>query len=716
MKRLPTVAAITLVFSYLFFLEYLPPKEKVHIPYDLDGYHYPLADYAFQALKDGRFPQWDAAIYSGQTFVGNLQAALFYPPTWLLFAANWPRDHVSYRSLQALVFAHVWLAFVLCYVWLSRALRLSPIASALGAGVFAFSGYMLLQLQHLGQVAGYAWFPLGAWGIDQAVAGHNWRKLWKLVVASALIFLAGYPPLWIVFAIAMGTYALSKNWKWTPAVVAALLFSIALVAVQFLPAWEARGLKDPEQKYGRGVTELSYFISYVIPNYFNFGMDVPEATNFTSEYLYLGAPGIAGVVLALRRRVWRQALPFAALLAVSLIALTNPYNLVWSVIKHSVLLSDLCRSWNFLAGIAFAVAPLAAIGLHDFLRDSTQRSSRVLSWIAIALLSSWAIWELRMWLLHWPRAGVPSGWAGIVQLAVMLAIFMLGLTALRSSQGRVRSWLAVALLVGVAVDFKTSGTSKRFNAGSGAWKLRISSNSFPAIEAPVYRELQMHREYRVLLDPTGPLPCSMRHAGLLTPNGFDPFFSEQYHQLLSAAHFRTNWDFGIAPDQTALLRLLGVRYLITSEAGPMFPSVSASPDWRALDAGRDFYRIFEFRDASPPFGFEVAGDTTELRYWTPERREFQVHSTLGGRFAFAEQLFPGWHAEVNGNEVPIARWRGAFQSIEVPPGDHAVRFHFHSAGFELGRWISLAALVALLGLIWTDAAAAKGSFEPPALV
>jgi len=88
----------------------------------------------------------------------------------------------------------------------------------------------------------------------------------------------------------------------------------------------------------------------------------------------------------------------------------------------------------------------------------------------------------------------------------------------------------------------------------------------------------MHREYRVLLDPTGPLPCSMRHAGLLTPNGFDPFFSTQYHQLLSDAHFRTNWDFGIAPDQTALLRLLGVRYLITSEAGPLFPSVSASPE------------------------------------------------------------------------------------------------------------------------------------------
>jgi hypothetical protein len=452
------------------------------------------------------------------------------------------------------------------------------VASALGAGVFAFSGYLALQLQHLGQVAGYAWFPLGAWGVDQAIAGHNWRKLWKLVVASALIFLAGYPPLWFVFAIAMGTYVLCRNWKWTPAVVAALLFSIVLAAVQFLPAWEARALKDAEQKYGSGVSDLIFFISYVIPNYFNFGLDAPVMTNYGKEYLYLGAPGIAGILFALRRRVWRQAIPFAALLAVSLIALTNPYELVWNVVKHSILISDLCRSWNFLAGIAFAVAPLAAIGLDDFLRDSTERSSRLLSWIAIALLGGWAIWELRTWLVHWPAAGVPYGWAGIVQLVIMLTIFVIGLgrTAVLPKAGfgaglpsrSCSAWQSIS---------KPPEPANASTPDPAQADLQITSSSFPAIEAPVYRELQSHREYRVLLDLTGPFPCVMRHAGLLTPNGFDPFFSRQYHQLVSAAHFRTNWDFGIAPDQTELLRLLGVRYLITSEAGPMFAGVSASP-------------------------------------------------------------------------------------------------------------------------------------------
>jgi len=48
----------------------------------------PVTDYAFQAIRHGRFPEWDPTIYCGLSFVGNIQAALFYPPTWLLFLTN----------------------------------------------------------------------------------------------------------------------------------------------------------------------------------------------------------------------------------------------------------------------------------------------------------------------------------------------------------------------------------------------------------------------------------------------------------------------------------------------------------------------------------------------------------------------------------------------------------------------------------------------------
>jgi hypothetical protein len=691
-KRVTVVAAVSLVFTYLFFLEYLPPFHHVHIPFDLEAYHYPLADYAFQSIHAGRFPQWDAAIYCGQTFVGNVQVALFYPATWVMFAANWGREHVTYQSLEDLVFAHVWLAFILCYLWLLRGRGLGGLASILGAGVFAFGGYLLLQLQHMGQVIGYAWFPLGAWGIDQAIADSRVTRLWKLAAASALIFLAGYPPLWFVFAVSMGTYVLFRNWKWTPGVVAALLFSIALAAVQFLPAWEARALKNPENKYGSGIKELIYFVSYIVPNYFDFGMNVPVLTNLRKEYLYLGAPGIAGLLLLLRRRTWLATLPFLAILAVSLIALTNPYDIVWNLVKNSTLLSDLCRSWNFLAGISFALAPLAAIGLDDFLQRSAAPSRNWLTIVAIALLVAWATWEL----LHFP-ADLAHGWAAAIPTVVMLGIFVIALVALRSADGRTRTILATALLLGVAVDYKVFGTSKRFNAAPQPGSLPYTTSTYPAMEDASYLDIQAHRDYRVLLDLTGPFPPTLRHIGLRTPQGFDPFFTRQYRELLGEeTHFRTAWEFEIAPDQTDLLQLFGVRYLITSEMGPLYARVLASPDFRQNGKFDRFYKVFEYRDAHPPYGMEGDPAATRQVAWTPERRDFEIHSASGGRFILAEQLFPGWSAEVDGKSVPIARWRGAFQAIYLSPGDHQVHFQFASPGFRKGLWISLASLLALL--------------------
>jgi hypothetical protein len=57
--------------------------------------------------------------------------------------------------------------------------------------------------------------------------------------------------------------------------------------------------------------------------------------------------------------------------------------------------------------------------------------------------------------------------------------------------------------------------------------------------------------------------------GLRTPQGFDPFFSTQYRQVLErVARFRNGWEFAIDPDQEDLPRLLGVRYFVTAEGQP----------------------------------------------------------------------------------------------------------------------------------------------------
>jgi hypothetical protein len=332
-------------------------------------------DFAFQSLKHSSFPAWDPSIYCGQPFAGNIQAALFYPPTWILYALCASHAHLPYRALEAFVFAHVWLGFLLSFGWL-RNKRLTDLACILGAAVFAYSGYAMLQLQHLGLLCRYTWLPLGLWGIDDLIEHRSWPGFLKIVIGSAACFLAGYPPTWLVLAIYWGVYALFSG---KPAAMAwtflALLASLVLAAIQLFPAMEASSLMVKENRYGQSIRDALFYFSYLIPNLYDFGIDVPTMTNFGREYLYLGAPAFFGIAVFLKHPRWRPGIPLLACGAVCLIFLTNPFQPVSSAVGSVQLLAQVCCASYFLAGITATAAGVAALGIDRFLPHRTNNIS-----------------------------------------------------------------------------------------------------------------------------------------------------------------------------------------------------------------------------------------------------------------------------------------------------------------------------------------------------
>jgi hypothetical protein len=698
--RTSSIAAISLVLTYGFFAEYLSPFRKVHIPYDLEGYHYPLTDYAFQALKQHRLPEWDWTIYSGQPFIGNIQAALFYPPTWLLFAANATRTHVSLQSMQVFVILHVWLAFILCYLWL-RNRQLTDLASLVGAAIFAYSGFAMQSLQHMGLMGGYAWFPLGFWGIDQVVHTRNYRPLWKVIAASALCFLAGYPPVWVVFAVCIVSYALFSQASLGVVLgaILSLVASMALVMIQLLPAWEAAALKVSELRYGIGIRPADLLLSFLWSNFFDFGLNVNIHTNPGKDYLYLGSPCLIGLFLLVRRRNMKGIAPLLAVGIACLIFLTNPFGLVWAVIRHSTLLAQLCRDWYFLAGLMAALASLAAYGLDDFLGRPSRSPPPWLVRLSIALLLCWSVWLLLRWLPSGP--GFASGWYSTADVTIAVLIVGLGFYMLRSQARPMRTYATLALLLTIGVEYKTFGTSKRVDAQPGSGQIYFAPDYFPLMDSATDQTLRANPAYRILSDATGPVSLDLRHYfGLRTPQGFDPLFSSQYlHLLENSARFRSNWEFDVGADQQGLLQLLGVKYLVTTPNGPFYSLCLSSPDFRLIGSSASYYRVFEYLHAQPSFGWDAVSGTVDLARWMPETRVLKVNSQTGGRFALHEQLFPGWQAAIDGHAVDLERWSGAFQSVSVPPGKHEIQFRFRSPSLRIGAWISLLSLL-LLGVIF----------------
>jgi uncharacterized membrane protein YfhO len=140
-----------------------------------------------------------------------------------------------------------------------------------------------------------------------------------------------------------------------------------------------------------------------------------------------------------------------------------------------------------------------------------------------------------------------------------------------------------------------------------------------------------------------------------------------------------------------------VRYVIARNGISHEARLAASPMYRLVGRQAVWCRVYEYLHARPTYHWEDARAGTAVRTaWTPEQREFRVHSERGGRFVLIEQFFPGWKATIDGGPVPVERWGGAFQAIQVPAGEHQIRFRFNSPGLTVGALVSLLAAAALV--------------------
>jgi len=637
-------------------------------------------------------------------FAANPQVALFYPGTWVLFAANWRRQHLSYWSFEVLVLLHIWIAWMLCFAWLRR--RLSPFASACGGAIFAFSGYMMMQLQHLGVIVACAWIPLGLMGIDEAAESRSWRPLWKVVAASALAFLAGYTPTWFVVAICLLSYSFCRRdgWKLGLGCCAAIAVSLCLVMIQLLPAMQLSALRVPEARYGLGYRNPTFYISYLIPNFYNFGPQVPVQANPGGEYLYLGVPGFVGLLLLLFLRkpegAW-SAGPLVAMFAVCAVFVTNPFFLVSNAVFHSTLIAQVCRDYYFLAGLTAAAAPLAAIGIDRFLSRAGNSSARApATGGALLVIACLAAFSARL-LYIWRTADFPPGWTGAWDVAIFTVLFLAGMWMLRDQRGRLGVALAAALLLAVGVDYKVHGTSKRVNSTRyQGWR----TDWMPGMNGKVFDELMANSVYRLALDQTGPLSTDLRHFDLTTPQGFDPFLTAAYRDFLkTTATFLTNWETAIDPENERGIHALGIGYFISAEQGPQFAALKANPRFRLLQPDDSFYKVFAVVDRRPPYGLEggeaFANTTIDRTRWEPEHREFIVDVPATAKFYLSEQWNSGWSGRVDGSPVRIDRWNGAFQSIPIQPGRHRIDFDFRDTGLRIGAVVSLATLLGMLAAL-----------------
>ena len=698
------VAVLAMLALYGFFYEYLPPFDRLYLWSDVAGYHYPLHRFAFQVLKEGRIPLWDSSIYCGITLIGNVQAALLYPPTWLMYAAVWSLPRFPFKALEVFTFAHVWLGFVLCYLWLRG--RTGKLASGLGAAVFAFSGYMLWETLHPGALAAMAWMPGGFWGIDRTVDRRDWRCLWAVAVSSTLSFLAGYPSAWIVTCVMFLVYALGsrRHLRAAMGVSIALIASALLSCAQLLPAMQARSMMVPERDYGPAAWGLrSQFLSYFIPNWFDFNPGHRPDYEPGCMYLYLGLPALFAVVWVIRRHNLRPYLQPVTGLAIAFLLANPPLYLIHTVERFKALDCTI-QSFNFYSAVAAMASLITAISVNDFLHCS--RKERISFWTLFGTATALSLWSLhQLWIL-WTGGGVfATGTRSLIQTLLALVFFSCGLWCIKHSVARNRIVLTVILLLATAIDYKVYGSGRWFNAISGSLDTDTSAYGIAGLDDTAYRAMLTNRQYREVTDDlAGPHPVQYRLFGLTTPEGFDPFLPVQYKKTIEHwVPFRTNRLFYTDVLNDEMLQALGVRYVLVRKGVEHDPVLATDPRFRLIGRKDIFCHVYEYLAARPPYHWNQDQDgTANVITWIPERREFLAHSDRGGRFVLVEQFFPGWRVMVDGHSAEIERWGGAFQAVRLTAGEHHVIFEFRPVSLKVGAGVSIVALAGFLAMVRAD--------------
>jgi hypothetical protein len=659
---------VLLLEALLFYRKILFLPAHWTIPWDFRFYHLPLASFIEASLRRGQFPLWDPYTYCGYPFFANINAQLFYPPTWLAILASLAigGDHLAYLMELQLV-AHVIAGGCFTYLLL-RALAANRLPALIGASVFELGPYFASQAQHLGAIDGAAWIPLACLSVVRLSQCRSRRWIAALAASLALSILAGFPSTAAAAFICSFTLALllsKSRLRLLAEYAVAAVLGIGLSLVQLLPTLQATSLSVSQFRrdfrgHGWGVP-LQSLVSLVWPNYYHlFDLNNYRMPwNPTFLYLYCG---IAALLLAAAALVLRKkyAGVFSMITLLSLFLMLGEQTPPGRWILPSFL--DLTRDSVYveflLAGFTLGIAVLAGLGA-----DALAGTRRPLGLAVLAVVCAELIW---------------------------------------------------------------AGSSRPMNTGSRDAEPGVSRTQFDGSPELLRKMRELTGQSTPpdrfdLYDDWGGWVTTASMTELPSANGNDPFALYRFMQVRLFFTQGERWGryYEVGDIESRWLDFLNVKYLLSRKPLP------ATTRWTLAShlPGRD---VYENRRALPRFylvarvvpkltpsmdpattaaveGMPVMqsgppGFVRVLRY-EPTLVELETDSATPAYLVTSEANYPGWRAWIDGEEEPIHYTNVAFRGLPIPPGMHKVTFRFAPAILTWSAFLTLLTLVTTLSVV-----------------
>jgi len=552
---------------------------------DIAYWFYFVRQFGFDALRQGRIPQWNPHIYGGVPYFGGWQAALFYPPNWLYLIL--PLNLAL--TIDPAISTYLTGLFG---ALLARRLGLTPISSLLTGIILMFGGpyFSHVWSGHLSALAAMAWAPLLLLSVDTIIDRPGLKPVLIGALALAMQILAGHPQTVFNTALMLAIYAAARlircktRMRIIVPMIGMALLACAISAVQLFTGLQV----STESARASGLTfhsatSFSYppenLLTNLIPFFYG---DITHVAYWgrwtmweTASFVSVSALVLIalGVCHGQSRRRW---LWLGIMITMLVLAMGRYTPLYWLAYHALPCLSRFRAPSRFLFEASIFAALLAGAGLDPLLCGAarTKIASRIMIGCFSVLALSAAIARYKGVAIasaiykHAGRHNNPKApsFSKIVHAAAPFVAHQLleaGLIALvigivlHECRGKqVRRWALTLAVVSIA---------------ELTCYAHVTRSSFsPKISELVSMQQwarSHHGDFRILQQGL-PIDSALR-LGLYDVSGYDPMVSGRYQKLLDAANVPT---FDSRPDDkdidpSPVLQLLRCKYVIDTSGG-----------------------------------------------------------------------------------------------------------------------------------------------------
>jgi hypothetical protein len=716
LRELATPVALVFAIGVISALHWTI-KDAV-VPWDSKNQFYAFFRFLAEALHSGAWPFWNPYHYSGHPSVADPQSLIFAP---VFFAWGAIDRFPTMRAFDVVVQAHL-LIGGLAVVFIGWRAHWPAASSVLAATIFMLGGPASGRLQHTGIILSYSAFPLALLLLHLALERRSYMLAVAFSISAAAMALGRNQVALLLCALLVSAAVAeiisaqhpTRYLRERIAVLAVMMVAgTVLLAVPLLLTMQFAVLSNrPSEVLGdalRGSLYPANFANVAIPNVFGthsayWGPGAAtlaevDLTDDSENYLFLGAVptllllwfGLAG------HRAWQigRRLMAGALLLSGLFMLgryTPFYGLAFRFIPGI----DLFRRPTD-ASFVFVIAASFIVGhcLADYVRVGLPKlrllSALVAIAAALAVAASAIVFSTRTG--HGLEAARET-----LNSAVLMLVAGATLVAMR---GKTTRTLAAVLVAFAAVaELTWWNTASRLNAEPWSVYAVLEAPSGPDAAAIALLEKSIAADQRrgdyprvEVLGLGGPWQNLAMVRGWEAINGYNPLRIGLYDRLVSPGE--QNWNVSqrqFPPSfnnyDCSLAKALGLTYLVLGSSLRDVPGLSALPSSELLLSGPPVW-IYRIPGASPrvsvvsEFETETAARSAEaspklakIESSAPGRLDVVTASPTAAFLLVHDLYYPGWVAEVDGQQRPIARAGGLFRAVEVPAGMHHVTFYF----------------------------------------